>query len=404
MTDLATTRANFEPRRSPRASAAPLCALLLGCAGGGPLGPDGEQGTAQASPGAAREAGAAVARPFPDARRVDHLIEPDETRFLELYQLTFGGENAEAYWSFAGDRLVLQRRHPVEGVDCDRIYVLDDGELTQVSSGRGVTTCAYFLPGDREVLFASTHGEHASCPAPPDRSKGYVWKLHPEYEVYVVDLESGTERQLTDAPGYDAEGTVSPLGDRIVFTSVRSGDPELWTCDLAGGALHQVTDSPGYDGGAFFSHGGDRLIWRATAFTPGAEADEQAAFAQLLEEHLVRPSAMELVTSLVDGTLRRTLTSLGGANWAPYFTPDDRHVLFSSNHHVGPRSRNFDLFLVPSEGGPHGAESAERVTTYEGFDSFPMFHPRGEWLAFSSNRGGSVEGETNVFLARWRAD
>ncbi len=339
---------------------------------------------------------------FEGAKRVDHLIEPQEHRFAELYQLTFGGENAEAYWSFAGDRLILQRRNPDEGADCDRIYIFDELGLHQISNGQGVTTCSYFLPGDERALYASTFADMADCPPPPDMSQGYVWRLHPEYEIYSQELKSGRAVVLAPAPGYDAEATVSPSGDRIVFTSTRSGDPELWTCTLDGKDLRQVTDSPGYDGGAFFSHDGKRLIWRATAFTPDKEAEEIAEFARLLGGWMVRPSSMELVTGLRDGSSRTTLTKLGGANWAPFFTPDDSQVLFASNHHVGPRSRNFDLFLVPSTGGPHGPQAAERVTTFEGFDSFPMFRPGGGWLAFSSNRGGATEGETNLFVARWR--
>jgi Tol biopolymer transport system component len=356
-------------------------------------------------------AGDPKAPPIPGLTPADHLIQPGESRFAALYQLTFGGENAEAYWSADGRRLVLQRRDASAGVECDRIYVTPDPSaplagriptaLEQVSDGRGVCTCSYFLAGDREILFASTTAAQAECPAPPDMAQGYVWNLHPEYDIYSKDLQSGALRRLTDSFGYDAEGTVSPDGRSLVFTSTRSGDPELWIQNLESGALQQVTRTPGYDGGAFFSHDGERLIFRATRFDPAKQAEQEAAFAALLEDNLVKPSAMELVVIDTDGSDRRRLTDLGGANWAPFFTPDDSQVLFASNHHVGPRSRNFDLFLVPAEGGPHGPDQLERVTSYDGFDSFPMFSPDGRWLAFSSNRGGA-EGETNVFIARWR--
>jgi TolB protein len=350
------------------------------------------------------------APPLPGVLPVDHLIQPGESRFSALYQVTFGGENAEAYWSSDGTRLVLQRRDSAAGIECDRIFVTPDGgaaalesptKLEQISDGRGVCTCAYFLNDDREILYASTTASHATCPAPPDMAQGYVWKLHAEYDIYAQDLESGAVRRLTDSYGYDAEGTVSPDGASMVFTSTRCGDPELWILDFASNALHQVTRTPGYDGGAFFSNDGRRLIFRATRFSSEKQAEEEAGFARLLAEGLVRPSAMELYTIGVDGTGRQRLTDLGGANWAPFFTPDDQQVLFASNHHVGPRSRNFDLFLVPSQSGPHGPEQLERVTTYDGFDSFPMFSPDGRWLAFSSNRGGT-NNETNVFIARWR--
>lgn len=332
--------------------------------------------------------------------RSDHLIEPDETRFLELFQLTFDGENANAIWSFNGDRLVLQRRSLEQGIDCDRIFVFDENGLHQISSGAGVTASAYFLPDDESVMYASTFARMSDCP--PERGETTPWELHPEYEIYIQELASGRARPLAPSLGYDAEATISPVGNLVAFTSTRSGDPELWTCDLNGEQLTRITRLPGYDGEASFSHAGSRLVWRSTVFTPGKETEEQKAFAALLARGQVQPGAMELMTARIDGGQRQPLTALGGSNRAPNFTPDDEAVLFASNHHTGTDSRDLDLFLVPSEGGPHGPEQLERVTTYEGFDSFPMFHPSGEWLVFSSSRGAAAEGDVNLFVARWR--
>lgn len=339
------------------------------------------------------------APPVPGVEPVDHLIHPDERHFAQLWKVTSGGENAEAYWNFAGDRLVLQRRNVEERILCDRIYATHPttGKLEQLSDGRGATTCAYFLPGDKQVLFASTGGVHEECPPPPDLAQGYVWALHPEHDIYVKDLETGAVKALTETWGYDAEATISPKGDRIVFTSTRSGDLELWTCDLAGGDLRQVTDRPGYDGGAFFSHDGTKLVFRATVFDPAKEAEQIADYRRLLADWKVRPAAMEIFVCDVDGSNRRQITNLGQANWAPYFTPDDQRILFTSNHHVGARSRNFDIFSVDLEG-----KDLQTVTRFEGFDSFPMFSPDGRYVAFGSNRGGTQTGETNVYIARWR--
>ena len=209
--------------------------------------------------------------PIPQARSADHLIEEGETHFAHLWMLTDGGENAEAYWNFAGDRLSFQRRSPDQGIECDRIFVLERGfgSFVPVSDGTGVTTCAYFLPDDERVIYASTRAAQAACPPPPDFSQGYVWPIHSGYDLWVRDLASGKLSRLTDVDGYDAEATISPRGDRMVFTSARSGDLELWTADLDGSNPFQVTDTLGYDGGAFFSHDGTRLVFRATAFTPG---------------------------------------------------------------------------------------------------------------------------------------
>lgn len=353
--------------------------------------------------------------PIPGAERRDDLIQEGEQHFDALWKLTSGGENAEGYWNFAGDRLSLQRRNPAEDVDCDRIYTTNRSDdpkgpgITQLSSGVGVTTCAHFMPDDQSVVFASTQEMLKTCPPPPDHSKGYVWTLHPEYDIYVrpvdwvdelngIDDEVWPETRLTDAWGYDAEATVSPVGDRIVFTSTRSGDVELWTCDLDGTNLFQVTDELGYDGGAFFSHDGNRLVYRRTEFPsdPDERAAAEADYKALLQQDLVRPSAMELFVIDADGQNKTQVTALGGANFAPYFYPDDSRIIFSTNF-ASPTGRDFDLYAVGTDG-----TDVERITTYEGFDCFPMFSPDGQWLVFASNRGGAVEGETNLFLARWK--
>jgi hypothetical protein len=361
---------------------------------------------AQAAPKAhgTRSAGpAGPACPLYGGLPADELIAAGEEHFAHLWMLTTDGENAEAYWSFAGDRLTFQRRSTKLGIDCDRIFVTRPGaEPLQLSSGRGVTTCAYFLPGDKSVLYASTHGGMDTCPPPIDpgdfKKLGYFWRVFPEYDIWVQDLVGGEARRLTESYGYDAEATVAPRGERIVFTSSRSGDLELWTCDLAGGDLRQVTDTPGYDGGAFFSHDGKQLVFRSQAFTPGKEAEELAETRALMAEWRVRPSQMELQLSAADGSNRRTLGPLGGASFAPFFFPDDKRVIFASNHHdKGTPRREFDLFAIGVDG--HGLE---RITTHEGFDSFPMFSPDGKWLVFASNRGQHEPGETNLFLARWK--
>jgi Tol biopolymer transport system component len=322
------------------------------------------------------------------------LVEPlpEEARFASLQQLTHGGTNAEAYFSAEGDRLIFQSTWP--GVsECDQIFTmrLDGSNLQQISTGEGRTTCGYFFPGGDLVLFSSTHPAGATCPPAPDRSRGYVWGLF-EYDIFTRDLVTGEVRSLTNTPGYDAEATISPDGRTIIFTSMRSGDLDLWAMDADGSNPRQLTSSLGYEGGAFFSHDGQRIVYRA--HHPQTD-EERADYEGLLAEGLVRGASLELFIMDADGGNVRQITDNGAANFAPYFHPDGTRVVFSSN--IGdPSGRSFAIYLVNVDG-----TGLERVTGGTGFNSFPMFSPDGRHIAFSSDRGAAGPGEINVFLAEW---
>ncbi len=329
----------------------------------------------------------------PGAVVADSLIREGETRFAHLWQITFGGENAEAYWSADGNQIIFQRT----GTDwpCDQMYVMDlkGGSVTRVSTGTGRTTCGYFYDHDQRVFFSSTHLASDSCPPPPDYSQGYVWPVSEGYDIFTA-LHDGTDlRRLTETPGYDAEGTLSVDGKRIVFTSIRDGDLDVYSMKTDGSDVKRLTSTVGYDGGAFYSRDGKWICFRSshpTDFT--AIADYRA----LLANHLVRPGQMNLWVMKADGSGARQVTDKPGASFAPYFTPDGKQLVYSSNWE-NPKGRNFDLYLVPVKGGEPVA-----VTRDPSFDGFPMFSPDGHWLVFASNRGARVRGETNIFLAQWR--
>lgn len=335
------------------------------------------------------------------ATPVDHTLPGEGGHFSNMRQLTFGGTNAEAYWSYDNDELILQitNKHLALGGEtsgvavCDQIFRLDveSGELTGITDA-GRTTCAFFLPGRERLVFGSTHEDGVDCPPKADRSQGYVWDVHGTYEIYTSDLDGGNLVNLTNSQGYDAEATIS-RGGRIVFTSMRSGDLELWTMDLDGGDLRQVTDRPGYDGGAFFNNAGTRIVWRSTRFDSQAEIDE---YWQLIAQNLVKPEKMELWIADADGGNRRQLTDNGCANFAPFFTPDDRSIVFASNLGGGPGSFDFDLWLMDLESG-----ELEQLTRSLGFDCFPMFSWDGKRLAFTSSRSPLHRGDFNVFVADW---
>jgi TolB protein len=317
--------------------------------------------------------------------------EPDERHLTNLRQLTFGGENAEAYFSHDGKRLIFQSTR--DGRTCDQQFVMDiDGSNTRrVSNGLGKTTCGYFLGDDRKIFFASTHAADTTCPPRPDPSKGYVWRLDP-YDIYTADADGRRLERLTNYGVYTAEGTLSPDGRTIVFTSLKDGDLDIYTMNVDGSNVRRLTTALGYDGGPFFSPDGRQIVYRAWHPSDTALTNYQA----LLRERLVRPNRMEIWVMNADGSNQHQITSLGGANFAPYFTPDGKRIIFSSNY-KNPRSRNFDLYLVNADG-----TGLEQITTHTEFDGFPMFSPDGHQLVWASNRLDSKPGDLNIFIADWK--
>jgi Tol biopolymer transport system component/Iap family predicted aminopeptidase len=354
----------------------PLLGLVaLSCAGGQP--PD---------PSAAGQNTNVASNPTPAAL-------PEEVHLADLRRLTQGGQNAEAYWSFDGKQLSFQARH--DGEQCDRIFRInpEGGSPMLVSTGKGATTCSHFLPRDQELIYASTHLGGEACPPRPDLSKGYVWALYKDYDIFRVRADGSGLVRLTDTPGYDAEGTVCAKDGSIVFTSVRDGDLDLYRMDADGKNVQRLTNTPGYDGGAFFNADCTKIVWRASRPKPGPELDE---YRRLLAQGLVKPTQLEIWVANADGSDAQQITYLGAASFAPFFFPDGRRVIFSSNYGDA-QGREFDLWAVNIDG-----TGLERITFAPGFDGFPMFSPDGKRLAFSSNRAfpPGVR-QTDVYVARW---
>lgn len=370
----------FTPRISALSTA--LLTVAFAACGGGDA-PDAESpDTSEAPSSSAMTIGAG--EPFAADAREGHLVN--------LRQLTFEGENAEAYFSNDGTRLVYQRT-PAEG-GCDQIFTFDlaTGEQQLVSTGTGRTTCSYFYPEGERVIFASTHAESEMCPAPPDMSQGYVWAVYPSYDLWIADDDGGNLTQLTDTPGYDAEATLSPQGDRMIFTSTRDGDLDLYTMALDGSDVRRITDRVGYDGGAFYSPDGSKIVWRAHYPEEGPEMDD---YLRLLGQGLIRPSSLEVYVADADGSNVQQVTDNGAANFGPFFHPSGEKIIFSSNMD-DPTGRNFDLYLINVDG-----TGLERITYTDDFDGFPMFSPDGRYLVWGSNRNPSHDGNTNVFIAEW---
>ena len=321
------------------------------------------------------------------------LLLPEERRHLrDVRQLTFAGQNAEAYFSADGKQLIFQASAGEER--CDQIYIMDiNGNHTRmVSTGRGKTTCGYFFPDGKRILYSSTHAAGPDCPSPPDYSRGYVWKLYLEFEIYTARADGTGLKRLTRNPGYDAEATISRHGKTIVFTSLRSGDLDIYTMDANGKNLRRLTTELGYDGGPFFSADGKRIVYRAYhPETPEEKADYQA----LLKTGLLRPRRFEIFVMDADGSHKRQVTNNGAANFAPFFHPDGKRIIFTSNLY-DPGGRNFDLYLINVDG-----TGLERITFHPLFDAFPMFSSDGKRLVWASHRNGKQRSETNIFIAHW---
>lgn len=332
----------------------------------------------------------------------DTILFPGESHFLNVQQLTFGGDNAEAYFSFDGKYLIFQKTNPKQGIMCDQIWM---GKLPEkkgdafnpklVSTGTGRTTCAAFYPNGKHILYASTHLGGNECPPTPDRSKHgnkYIWPIYESFDIFKADTNGHIIKQLTNTKGYDAEATISPKGDKIVFTSMRDGDLDLYTMDLNGKHVKRITSTLGYDGGAWFSPDGKKIIWRASRPTTEEEIKE---YKELLAENLVAPTHMEVWIANADGTDPHQVTNLEQANWAPNFTPDGKHFIFCSNHEYK-RGFPFNMYLINFDGS-----GLEKISRDKGFDAFPMFSHDGKKLIFSSNRNNGGTRDTNVFVADW---
>ncbi len=326
------------------------------------------------------------------------LALPQEKHLHNVRQLTFGGENAEAYFSADDRQLILQ--HSGGEVPCDQIYIMPveapagggPPPLRMVSPGKGRTTCSFFFPDGKRILFSSTHLAGPECPPRPDYSRGYVWPVYSAYDIFTARPDGSDLRRLTTTPGYDAEATIRGDGKKIVFTSTRDGDLEIYTMDSNGKHVRRLTHELGYDGGAFFSPDGKKIVYRGQhPATPAEVADYKA----LLAQGLLRPGNLELWVMDADGSHKRQITSNGAANFGPFWHPDGKRIIFASNM-ANPKGRDFDLYLIHSDGS-----GLERVTYSPEFDGFPMFSSDGRKLVWASNRHGAKRGDTNIFLADW---
>lgn len=349
----------------------------------------------------AQEMASLTNEPLPTHPEEDEVLEmsTQERHFANLRQLTFGGDNAEAYFSFDGKKLSFQSNNPAWGLKCDQIFWMDIEEAAdnriyqpmQVSNGQGRTTCSFYMPDGKRILYASTFKGGVNCPPAPETNGRYLWSIDPNYDIFISDEKGKLLKQLTEVPGYDAEAVVSPKGDKILFTSTRDGDLDLYIMDINGKNVKRLTNTLGYDGGAFFSPDGSKIVFRASR----PQGKDTVEYKELLAKGLVAPTNMEIFVMNVDGSDLKQITHLGKANWAPFFHPSGQKIIFSSNHHSD-RGYDFQLFMINLDGS-----NMEQITFESKFNAFPMFSPDGKKLVFSSNRNNGGTRDTNVFIADW---
>jgi len=327
------------------------------------------------------------------------ILLPQEQKHLKnTRQLTFGGQNAEAYFSADDKQLIFQ--HQGAEVPCDQIYSIavdtPDGKAPVaklLSTGKGRTTCSYFFPAGDKILFSSTHAASPDCPPKPDYSHGYVWPIYNSYQIYTAKPDGTNLQQLTHAAGYNAEATITRDGKHIVFTSTRDGDLDIYTMDADGSNVKQLTHELGYDGGAFWSYDGTKIVYRAEhPKTP----EEIKDYKELLAQGLIRPGNLEIWVMNADGSNKHQVTHNGAANFAPYWFPDGKRIIFASNQADPKNGRDFDLYVISEDG-----TGQERITFHPDFDAFPMFSSDGKRLVWASNRLGKAPHETNIFIADW---
>ena len=340
--------------------------------------------------------------PFLFGQSTDSLRYSEESHLQNVRQLTFGGDNAEAYWSYDGKSLVFQRTSVKDGIPCDQIFIgkvptspNEKFEYRLISTGQGRTTCAFFTKDNKHVIYASTHLASKECPPVPDRAQygnKYIWPLYRGYDIFMADLTGKIVKQLTNSAYYDAEATLSPDGKKMIYTSTKDGDIELYIMNLKTGKENRVTHTLGYDGGAWFSPDGTKIIWRASRPTTEEAIKE---YKELLAADLVAPTNMEVWVANADGSNPRQVTNYGQANWAPTFMPDSKRIIFASNHEYK-RGFPFNLYTINEDG-----TNLQKVSRDKGFDAFPMFSPDGKKIVFASNRNNGGTRDTNVFIADW---
>ena len=325
--------------------------------------------------------------PAAPALSAEEVARLESAHLTNVRQVTSGLSRAgEGYFSPDGRSVIFQAvpylvpsifHHPKPDEDGYQIYtgVLDlDTPARMVSTGKGRCTCPFFHPSGKSILFASTHLSPSTEAAPSkgpaySRTERYRWEFPETMDIFSASPDGGNLKRLTDTPGYDAEGSYSADGSRIVFTSFRDGDAEIYIMDADGKNPRRITHAKGYDGGPFFSPDGKRIIYRS---------DRKGN------------DLLQVYVNNTEGTAERALTQNEFVNWGPYWHPDGSHVIYATSKHG---HSNYELYLMNVDSG-----AEERITYHEGFDGLPVFSPDGKRLMWTSS-GRTTDRKSQLFIA-----
>ena len=335
------------------------------------------------------------------------VMKKGEHEFVEHHmknvtQLTFDGDNGEAYFSRDGLKLIYQSNR--EGYACDKIWIMniDSSDKYMVSPDHGAHTCSFFFPDSKKIVFASTGHIPKDCPPKPKTPEsfqgiGHVWPLYP-YDIFISNIDGSGIKKITDNPQYDAEPVVSSDGKQIVFGSQREGDFDIYIMNSDGSNVRRLTDKVGYDGGPWISPDGSKIVWRA--WYPETQ-EENETWKGCMENNYILPFPLDLWVMDADGSNKRRILHNGSTNWSPSWHQDGKRIIFSSNMNdwredIKRFGHNFELYLINIAG-----TGLERITHNSVFDSFPMFSPDGKKLVFASNRNPGKPRATDIFIADW---
>lgn len=317
-----------------------------------------------------------------------------EDHLTKIKQLTFSGENTDASFSSNNTEIIFQSTR--DSLRCDAIFKMnsDGSDISQISSGKGIASSANIAPSNDTVIYSSTHVIDYQCPPKPEFSKDYIWLLYSDYDLFTISSTGGGTERLTNSKSYDGGAVYSPKGDRIVFSSSRTGDYELFIMNADGSKVKQLTHEKGFDGDVVFSPDGKNIVWRASR----PKGDALHDYRYQMSQGLIKTGKFELFMMKLDGGKPIQLTRNQAANFSPTFNPNGKEIIFSSNMSQKD-GRNYDLYTLNIK-----TRKLERITYYSGFDGFPEFSSDGKKLMFTSSRNFRYKAEKNIFTADWVAE